>query len=437
VADETEIFRLDLDTKALEQKAARVDQIVSEITAKRAKKEDTSDLERQLSKELDGIAQLGQQEKKQAGTTEELVKQKEKLGAAMRLVGSQASALVGDLGGVIELLLTANKATIGVAAGLAAVGLAGAIFRTLKEDARKFTDELDRVGEHQRNLANEFLTLQERIAQTLEAAGVAGRAEAVATRARQFSAEQGIDEQLAQFGAVAEEIGKLTDLQTWNVMAGYLKTGRTAKFTGERAKDEAMIQDLLRQGAQPEAQAFLEARIEDTLKEVKARTAVPEQPVSAERYQRAWAKMIEEATRTEGLTPDDVKVLGRMRDWNLAPQVLANPQAMRTLFPENFGAWDWTMWAYMPGRDAYETVAGEKLKGGSRTIEEIRQMAEGFQQTARAEAAAPPPTPPVTLNVLNVGSQYNAPDTTTAPSPGRIGLSRMASSSYKTPLGGG
>ena len=104
MAKETEVFKLDLDTATLEKKAARVEQLMSDLKGKRGRGEDTTETERQLHKELDGMAKLGQQEKKAAGTTEELVKQKEKLGSAMRVVGSSAGGMVADIGGVIELM---------------------------------------------------------------------------------------------------------------------------------------------------------------------------------------------------------------------------------------------------------------------------------------------------------------------------------------------
>ena len=82
-----------------------------------------SDAEQKIGKlgEVEEAA-LGKGKKKSeeaASATEDLTKQKEKLGAAVRMTGAQFGGAVGDIGNLVELMQTGSKAAIGFGAALA------------------------------------------------------------------------------------------------------------------------------------------------------------------------------------------------------------------------------------------------------------------------------------------------------------------------------
>ncbi len=137
MGQETEVFKLDLDTTALEAKAARVQQLFAEIKQGKDRGEDVSKLEKQLHAELDGLMKVGKQEKKTADATGDLIKQKEKLGAVVRSLGGNFSGLIGDIGGVVELLLQSGPAGAAAAAGMAGIAAVVGLYRSFNEELER------------------------------------------------------------------------------------------------------------------------------------------------------------------------------------------------------------------------------------------------------------------------------------------------------------
>lgn len=168
---ETEVFKLDLDTTALEQKAARVDQLVAQIKQGKGRGEDVSELERSLNKELDGLAQLGRAEKKAAGSTEDLFKQKEKLGAVVRTLGGSFSGLVGDLGGVVELLLQAGPAGAAAAAVFGGFTAVVGVFRSMNEELKRAIELTKKLEAAQSEFTQQQVDPIEQITATLKRFG--------------------------------------------------------------------------------------------------------------------------------------------------------------------------------------------------------------------------------------------------------------------------
>ncbi|HUU98546.1 MAG TPA: hypothetical protein VM487_22660 [Phycisphaerae bacterium] len=142
---EEEILKYTLDVSDVEAKAARLNELLDQIKAKRAAKEDTSALEAQVGKELDGLGKLAEKEMETAGATEELTKQKQKLTAVARLLGGEFSGAVRDIGGMVELLMTMGPVAAGAAAALAGISVATAAYQ-------KFREELEKAIEKQKEL---------------------------------------------------------------------------------------------------------------------------------------------------------------------------------------------------------------------------------------------------------------------------------------------
>ncbi|GAG44833.1 unnamed protein product, partial [marine sediment metagenome] len=74
---EEEILTYTLDVSDVEAKAGRLQELLEQIKAKRAAREDTSELEAQAGKEIDALGKLADKEQETAGATGDLVKQKD------------------------------------------------------------------------------------------------------------------------------------------------------------------------------------------------------------------------------------------------------------------------------------------------------------------------------------------------------------------------
>ncbi len=137
MGQETEVFRAELDVTDVEKKAERVQQLFTQIKQGKGRGEDVTALEKQLHVELDGLTKLGRQEKKTADATGDLIKQKEKLGAVVRSLGGNFSGLIGDLGGVVELLLQSGPAGAAAAAGMAGIAVVVGLYRSFNEELER------------------------------------------------------------------------------------------------------------------------------------------------------------------------------------------------------------------------------------------------------------------------------------------------------------
>jgi len=146
---EEEILKYTLDIGDVEAKGQRLQELLEQIKAKRAAKEDTSELEAQVGKEIDGLGKLADKEQEAAGTTEELTKQKDKLSSVMRVLGSQSAGMVGDLGGVVELLMQGGKNALmfgGALAGITAGVMAVQKLRDALREAREEQEKLNQAA---------------------------------------------------------------------------------------------------------------------------------------------------------------------------------------------------------------------------------------------------------------------------------------------------
>lgn len=126
--------------------------LTEEITAKRAAGQDVSELEVKLGREVDALGKLGQKEKEAAGETENLLRQKDKLANVVSVLGGRFGGLVGQLGGVVEMMMRGGKAALGLGAGLAVV-------TTLITAYQRFTAAVKRAVEEQERL-NQAITKQ-------------------------------------------------------------------------------------------------------------------------------------------------------------------------------------------------------------------------------------------------------------------------------------
>lgn len=135
--EQREILRYELDLADVEAKAQRLRLLTEQMREATSKGQDTGELQKQMQGELDGLASMGIEQKKAATSTEELIRQKEKLTSVVSLLGGSFGGAVGQIGNMIQMLMAANPATLGLAAGLAGLTLGVQVYHSLAEEAEK------------------------------------------------------------------------------------------------------------------------------------------------------------------------------------------------------------------------------------------------------------------------------------------------------------
>lgn len=146
MAEEKEILRYELDLADVEAKAQRLRILTEQMRAATAKGENTEELQQQIQGEVNALASMGAEQKKAASTTEELIRQKEKLTSVVGLLGGSFGGTVGQIANMIGMLVAANPAIAGVAAGLAALTVGIQIFKSIQDEAKKATEEQERYN---------------------------------------------------------------------------------------------------------------------------------------------------------------------------------------------------------------------------------------------------------------------------------------------------
>ncbi|MGD8450695.1 MAG: hypothetical protein PVJ57_02655 [Phycisphaerae bacterium] len=141
MAEEKELLKVELDVAEALARAEKLKQTLEELDKVRAAGGDTTGLEARLNQEVNALGAVVVQQKQNAGTTEEVIRQKEKLASVVTMLGGRFGGLVGQLASVGELLLQMGPA-VGVVAGTLAgttAIVAGwqAVNRELKEAAER------------------------------------------------------------------------------------------------------------------------------------------------------------------------------------------------------------------------------------------------------------------------------------------------------------
>jgi len=437
--DETEIFRLDLDTSQIERKAARVEQIVADIKTKRGKGEDVSDLEQSLNKELDSLGQLAQQEKRATTTTEDLVKQKEKLAAAMRMVGSQSSGLVGDLGGVIELVMNGQRAVIGLAGALAALGAVVGVVQHVRAEFQKLREEQERIDQTYQKMKQGFMDTSLAMAETLQKTGT--------LTDETWQASQSLFKALtARFGRdVARQIAPLAAME--GVSGQEAALAAQLQLMGARFEPGEMREGLAKLSAEkPEAVAAALAQIARLPEEIARQRVVSAEAIpgglprsTPEEHVLDYLRERRIPVRGEGgpreAWPADVK-----RVMELSKE-LETAQAKMKELGERWGIV--RFFDANAERDILLTIAAKKKElaeiGEAAQVIPERMARESAAEMGQVAPPALPPAPvytqPVTVNVLNehVGTQINAGTRRFMPRSGDIGAAGLGAT-YKTGL---
>jgi hypothetical protein len=140
MSEQREILKYEVDSSDAEAKARELVALFGKVNAAAAAGEDTSDLEAQAESLAGGIGKLAGKEKEAASATKDLLQNKEKLAAVVRTLGGRFSGLIGDLGGVVELLTQGGSAATLFGIALAAVAAGTSIYVKWKRDLQELID---------------------------------------------------------------------------------------------------------------------------------------------------------------------------------------------------------------------------------------------------------------------------------------------------------
>jgi hypothetical protein len=261
MAAEEEILKYRLDVSDVEAKAQRLNELLEQIKAKQTTGGDTSELEAQFGREFEGLGRLISKQKEGAGSAEELIKQKEKLAAVTRVLGGNFSGMVGDLGGIIELMLSATPAAAGMAAALAGITFAVKAIKEYRAEVEALEAKLKEMEQARREAGGELGGPFERIQRDLAAAG----------RLDTGTARQGLDIAIG-YGKMGLPMDIAAGLAVPTLLAGATGEQRTAlaaagiagrQFAGA-ADVTAFLRALPAEGAR-EAGAQMEALLDTPL----------------------------------------------------------------------------------------------------------------------------------------------------------------------------
>ncbi len=146
MGENVEILRYTIDDAEAVVKLANIDKLNQQITAGKARGQDTRELEsqRDLAVAVAGgaekVRQLTGEEQRGALVTADLIGNKQKLAAMVRLMGGEFAAQIGPLGSVLTMLSTASGPVIALAAGLGLIGMASAEVEKAERAVRQLAD---------------------------------------------------------------------------------------------------------------------------------------------------------------------------------------------------------------------------------------------------------------------------------------------------------
>lgn len=179
MAGEKEVLRYEIDDAGLSGKVDAIKAKLSQVTEAKARGEDTTVLESELSKELESLGAVGGALNKNSSAAVEMTKKKEQLAAALNLVGSGLGHEATQLLNLVQLVMTGSKYVIGFGAALLGLGTAVSVFRAIAAAQQEAIDKQKQLND-----------------------GVTAYKEAWAPVA------QKIDEALLKMGALSQETSK-------------------------------------------------------------------------------------------------------------------------------------------------------------------------------------------------------------------------------------
>lgn len=207
--EEREILRYELDISDAERKAEDLQRTLANIETTRASGGDSSSLEKQAIREGEALGALTGKAEETGEATKDLLRQKEKLGAVVRILGGRFGGMVSDMASVVELM-KANSAAAGVlGAALAALAIGATFYSKMRADLQALIELQREYNQLITESQTAALGPQSAIDQLLANSGglTAGTANAAGITANRLGREFGVAPNLAgpagAFGTLA------------------------------------------------------------------------------------------------------------------------------------------------------------------------------------------------------------------------------------------
>ncbi len=249
-----EIMSYKLDITDVEAKAARMQDLLGKIASGRAAKQDTSELEKQLLGEMDALSKSTGKTKEAESAIQTLVRQKEKLGSVVSVLGGQFGGIVGQLGNIVELFVSFGAAAVVPAATVASLAALTLGYNQLADAIRRAVEERDRLADREKSEIEKGISLQASMVKEREAIGIVDDGHRAAQRVVELG-RQGWDRDVAKVAVNAGDVlGGISPEEEQAVMAGFVITGMRDRFSGDRQKDQQLARSMLDRGRRPDAQ---------------------------------------------------------------------------------------------------------------------------------------------------------------------------------------
>lgn len=259
VSSSPEILPYRLDITDVEAKAARMQDLLGKIASGRATGQDTSELEKQLLREMEAMSKSTGKTKEADSAIKQLVSQKEKLSSVVSLLGGQFGGIIGQLGNIVELFFVFGKAAVLPATAIASVTAMAVGYNQLADSIKRVIEERDKLAEREKSEVEKGIGLQAQVTKERAAIGIFDDG-LKATQDIISLGRQGFDRDLAKMAVNASSLlGGLSPEDQRAVMAGFLAGGKRASFSGDRAADEEVARAMLARGRRGDAQQALRA----------------------------------------------------------------------------------------------------------------------------------------------------------------------------------
>lgn len=324
MAGEKEVLRYEIDDAGLSGKVDAIKAKLSQVTEAKARGEDTTVLESELSKELESLGAVGKELNKNAGLTGELTKKKEQLAAILNLVGSGLGQEASQLLNMVQLVATGSKYVIGFGAALLGLGTAVGVYRAIAAAQQEAIDKQKQLNDGVTAYKEAWAPVAQKIDEALLKMGALSQetSKAAFETARTLG-RQGIPAELAVGAAAVATAAGMTSEQAAQLaiaraQGAQVETPAEAKDVLGRLTDEdrRRIAEQLRQ--LPETAAGREARAglgqavtptprpaEEARRRAEALGIVPKGTTQSE-----FEAMVEKARTAEARAMDALRAAG-------------------------------------------------------------------------------------------------------------------------------
>jgi len=265
-------FKFTLDITDVEAKAARILDLLQKIAAGRTAGKPTTELEKQLQAEFTALERSTGKTKEAQSAIVELTRAKEKLGSVVGLLGGQFGGVVGQIGNVLELLMSGAKFGVIAAAVVAGITIISTAIGALGQRAAEARKEIERLREAEDRRRDAGVSEYEALANRALRAGVTGVTREIQVRAKDLRDRQGFSKDTAEYVAIAEQI--LDDTSHAEELAAFYAFGGSDTSLGlNQAENVRKLRGGIRVGGEADVLAGWRAYLSDMREAARAQAA--------------------------------------------------------------------------------------------------------------------------------------------------------------------